>query len=206
MNQIHSSKYHINPDHQILTDLGIFYPLWFEITLAPASQVIKGAHPLKYKLPNIQLKYEMIRSVYISGKEFAYDLVTHDEVVSFDKGAATRLNIIVNPQMKSLKCLLLLFVETFAEGKRDSEKYTFPDLKKVSVAIKISPNMEYNSGIESKDMWGEAHRFFVKDKNKSEHRNMTQFYTDNKFGVLIALRSMLGRCELPHIHYHRLPI
>ena len=63
-------KNRINLDHQILTDHGIFYPqslyndLVFEVTLAPASQVVKGSDPtkLKYKLTNIQLEYEMIRS------------------------------------------------------------------------------------------------------------------------------------------------
>jgi len=35
----------------------------FEVTLAPANQVVKGSDTtkLKYKLTNIQLEYEMIR-------------------------------------------------------------------------------------------------------------------------------------------------
>ena len=53
-----------------MTDHDIFYPqalytdLVFEVTLAPASQVVKGSDPdkLKYKLTNIQLEYEMIHS------------------------------------------------------------------------------------------------------------------------------------------------
>ena len=31
--------------------------------------------------------------------------------------------------------------------------YVFPDLTKVSVTINGSPNMLYNNGIESKEMW-----------------------------------------------------
>jgi len=53
----------------------------FEVTLALASQVVKGSDPtkLKYKLTNIQLEYEMIHSLpladetcsmYTSGKQF----------------------------------------------------------------------------------------------------------------------------------------
>ena len=89
-NEVYGKKYRINLDHQILTDHGIFYPqalyndLVFEVTLAPASQVVKGSDStkLKYKLTNIQLEYEMIHSenlaeeaagIYASGKEFAYD-------------------------------------------------------------------------------------------------------------------------------------
>ena len=70
LNELYGKKYCINLNHQILTDHGIFYPqalytdLVFEVTLAPASQVVKGSDPtkLKYKLTNIQLGYEMIHS------------------------------------------------------------------------------------------------------------------------------------------------
>ena len=86
LSDIYGTKYRIRLDHQILTDHGAFYPqalfneLVFELKLAPASQVFRGSDPskLKYKLTNIQLEYEMIRSntladearsVYSSGKE-----------------------------------------------------------------------------------------------------------------------------------------
>ena len=67
LNTVFGAKYRIRLDHQILTDHGVFYPqvlyndLVFELTLAPASQVVKGSDPtkLKYKQKNIQLEYEM---------------------------------------------------------------------------------------------------------------------------------------------------
>ena len=97
LSQIYGTKYRIRLDHQILTDHGAFYPqalfndLVFELKLAPTSQVVRGSDPskLKYKLTNIQLEYEMIssntladeaRSVYSSGKEFAYDHIQRAEV------------------------------------------------------------------------------------------------------------------------------
>ena len=49
---------------------------------------------------------------------------------------------------------------------RDSEKYIFPDITKVSVTVNGSPNMLYNDGIENEDTWAEASRFFVKEKAK----------------------------------------
>ena len=168
----------------MLTDHGVFYPqalyndLVFELTFAHSSQVVKGSDPanLKYKLINTELEYEMIRSrtladeahsVYSTSKEFLYDHVQRPEMVSFPKGLGTRFNIKVNPQRRSLKGILLLFVEPYAPGARDSEKYFNPDLKKVSVTVNGSPNMLYNSGIEGKDIWAEASRFFVKTKNKT---------------------------------------
>ena len=183
LNEIFGKKYRINLDHQILSDHGVFYPqalfidLTFEVTLAPASQVVKGSEKteLKYKLTNIQVEYEMIRSntlaseaksVYTTGKAFTYDHVTPSKVVNFKKDTDTRINIKVDAQRRSLKAILLPFIEPYNEGARNSEKYVFPDLMKVSVTINGSSNMIYNNGIEGKDMWEEAQRLFVKEKNK----------------------------------------
>ena len=185
LKEVYGTKYRINLDHQILTDHGIFYPqvlyndLTFEVTLAPASQVVRGTDPtkLKYKLKNIQLEYEMIESkylaeeaasIYTSGKEFLYDHVSRDKVVPINRETAMRINIKVNAQRQSLKGILLLFMEWYAAGARDSEKYIFPDIKKISVTINGSPNMIYNNGIESRDIWSEVSRFFIREKHKPQ--------------------------------------
>ena len=210
LNGIYGKKYRINLDHQILTDHGIFYPqalysdLVFEVTLAPESQVVKGSDPtkLKYKLTNIQLEYEMIHSenlaeeaesAYTSGKEFVYDHVSRSKVVPINRGTETRINIKVDAQRRSMKGILLLFVEPYTAGTRDSEKYVFPALKKISVTVNGSPNMLYNNGIESQDIWSEVSRFFMKEKSKPQQMTLEKFYTGNKFGLLIDLRSMASQ-------------
>ena len=64
--------------------------------------MVKGSDPtkLKYKLTNIQLEYEMIhkkkftdeaRSVYDRGKEFVYDHVGLDKVVTIARGTDTKI-------------------------------------------------------------------------------------------------------------------
>jgi len=194
-------------DHEILTDHGVFYPqalyndLMFELTLAGANQMVKSSDPtkLKYKLTNIQLEYEMIHrpslareadSVYLSGKEFLYDL---GETIPIKKGSDARLNIKVNAQRRSLKAILLLFTEPYTAGTRDSEKFVFPDLKKVKVTISGSPNMLFNEGIVATDLWREARRFFVREKNKTEHMNLKLFLTGDRFGLLVDRRTMADR-------------
>ena len=53
LENIYKNKYRIKLDHKILTDHGGFYPqalyndLLFELTLAPASQVVRGSDPSK---------------------------------------------------------------------------------------------------------------------------------------------------------------
>ena len=50
--------------------------------------------------------------------------------------------------------------------------------------------MLYNNGIASRDIWSEVSRFFIKEKYKPQHMTLQKFYTKNKFGFLIDLRSM----------------
>jgi len=66
-----------------------------------------------------------VDSIYSSGKEFAYDHMFHHKVIPFMKGTDTRLNIIVNAQRRSMKDVLLLFLEQYFLSTRDSEKYIF---------------------------------------------------------------------------------
>ena len=210
LTEIYGTKYRINLYHEILTDHRVFYPqalyndFVFEVTLAPAGQVVKGSDPtrLKYKLANIQLEYEMIHSKaladeakenYSKGKSFFYDHVMPDKVVTLSQANDDRVNIKVNAQRKSMKALLLLFMENYTAGTRDSEKFIFPDIPKVSVTINGSPNMIYNNGIESRDIWSEASRFFMKEKSKPQYMTLKKFYTENNFGLLIDLRSLASQ-------------
>ena len=138
LEKVYGKKYRINLDHQILTDHGVFYPqalytdLVFELILAPAEQVVIGPDKtkLKYKLTNIQLEYEMIRSkdladdaisVYQNGKEIVYDHVSRNGVKRVDTSTEL-LNVKVDSQRRSMKGILLLFVAPYTAGARDSEK------------------------------------------------------------------------------------
>ena len=205
LNTVYGTKYRINLDHPILTDHGVFYPqalhndLLFELTLAPANQVVKGsdASKLVYKLENIQLEYEVIRSksladetlsTYRSGKEFAYDLIMRERVVPITRGSDTRLNLLVNPQRRSLKGILLLFINPFIAGARDTEQFFNPDITKVKVTVNGVPNRVYNEGISGSDMWQELTRHFK--PQEQPNMTLTKYLTDNKFGLWIDLRSM----------------
>ena len=91
-----------------------------------------------YKLKNIQLEYERIRSkqpadqattAYAHGKMFAYDQVMLEKTVTFDRGTDADLNLLVNPQRRSLKGILLLFIIPYTAGARDAEAF-FKSLSK----------------------------------------------------------------------------
>ena len=210
LEMVYKMKYKINLDHQIL--IFVFYPqvldkdLIFELTLAPASQVVMGtdASKLVYKLKNIQLEYERIRSkqladkattAYTHGKMYAYDQIQLEKTVTFDRGTAADLNLLVNPQRRSLKGILLLFIEPYVAGARDSEKYFNPDITNVEVTINCIPNRVYNNGIKGHDMWRGASRLFSTKGNKQGAPNVTlaKYLSGNKFSFFLDLRSMAGR-------------
>ena len=211
LGSVYKMKYKINLDHQSLTSSGVFYPqaldkdLIFELTLAPASQVIRGsvASKLVYKLKNIQLEYERIRSkqladhattAYTHGKMYAHDQVMLEKTVTFDRGTDADLNLLVNPQRRSLKGILLLFIEPYVAGARDFENYFNPVITNVEVTINGIPNRVYNNGIKGHDMWREASRLFSTKGKKQGAPNMTlaKYLAGNKFGSFLDLRSVAG--------------
>ena len=207
LNAVYGTKYRINLDHPILTDHGVLYPqalyndLVFELTLAAAHEVVKGPDGTKlgYKLENIQMEYEVIRSkdladevmsTYFSGKEFAYDLVMREKVVPITRGSDTHLNLRVNPQRRSLKGILLLFINPFTAGARDTEQFFNPDITKVKVTVNGVPNRVCNEGLNGSDMWQELTRHFKPSTNGRPNMTLAKYLTSNKFGLWIDLRSM----------------
>ena len=145
------------------------------------------------------MEYEVIRSktladeaisTYISGKEFAYDLVMRELVVPITLGSDTRLNLQVNPQRRSLKGILLLFINPYTAGARNTEHYFNPGITKVKVTANGVPNRVYNEGISGIDMWKELTRYFKPQPNGRPNMTLTKYLTANKFGLWIDLRSM----------------
>ena len=155
-----------------------------------------------YKLKNIQLEYERIRSkqladqatpAYTHGKMYAYDQVMLEKTVTFDRGTDADMNLLVNPQRLSLKGILLLFIVPYNVGARDTEAYFNPDIN-VEVTINGIPNRVYNNGIRGHDMWREASRLFSTKGKIQGAPNMTlaKYLSGNKFGFFLDLRSMAG--------------
>ena len=130
--------------------------------------------------------------VYHNAKEFLYDHMSCGNKFRV-KTSAELINIKVDSQRRSMKGILLLFVGPYNAGTRDSEKYVFPGISKVSVMINSSPNMLYNSGIESRGAWTQVSHFFMKEKHKPQHMTLQKFYAENKFGLLIDLHSMASQ-------------
>ena len=132
-------------------------------------------------------------STYTSGKEFAYDHVQLERVETISRGSDTRINLRVNPQLRSLKGILLLFINPpppDRDGARDSEHYFNPDNTEVKVTVNGVPNRVYSEGISGTDMWKELTRHCNPNKRGWPNMTLSKYLTANKFGLWIDLRSM----------------
>ena len=170
----------------------------FELSLAPASNIVKGsdASKLAYELTNIQLEYEVIHSKqladeaesnYKNGKRLMYEHVTHHKTISFSKGTDSIINESINVPRRSMKGLLLLFYEGYVGGARDSEKTFNPDITEVKVVVNGIPNKIYSQGMKTRDFWEEIFRRFGKENSLLDS---TDFYAGDRFALFIDLRSM----------------
>ena len=100
--------------------------------------------------------------LYTSGTEFVYDIVPFNSMEPIRRDTDTQKNIKISTPRRSIKAILFLFVEQYAVRARDSEKFVYPDLKKVKISIVGYPDRIYNNDLEREDMWREASRFFMK--------------------------------------------
>ena len=116
-----------------------------------------------------------------------------EKTVKFDRGTNTDLKLLVNPQRRSLKGILLSFIVPYTAGARDSENYFNTDITNVEVTINGIPNRVYNNGIKGNDMWRVASRLFsTKSKKRgdgiySPNMTLAKYLTGNKFGFFLDL-------------------
>ena len=96
-----------------------------------------------------------------------------ERVVPITRGSDTRLNLWVNPQRRSLKGILLLFINSYNPGARDSENYFNPDITNVKVTVNGVPNRVYNEDISDKDIWNELTRYFNPHSGGSPNMTLT---------------------------------
>ena len=137
--------------------------LVLEMRLASAGSVVKGSDPanLEYESTNIRLEYEVIHSKdlaeralsnYKNGTRFMYEHLTHHKTISITKGTDSIISESSNGPRRSMKGLLLLFYEPYAEGARDSEETFNPDITQVKVTVNEIPNKVFSQGMKTRDM------------------------------------------------------
>lgn len=209
--KVYGKNFRIPLDHDIFDKSGVLYhyclenQFQLELTLAPAKDVVNGSDPTKltYKLTDIAIEYEMLVSSvlakeaedhYITGKEFPFTHVNMLTRNSFAKDSVNNLVIKSDAQRQSPKAILILFTDEANAGAKDTEKYVFPNITEVEIAIKGKPLMIFNHKMKPWDLWTEAERFFIKGEEHTRNfMTSTKFFAEDKFGLLIDLRTMRNK-------------
>ena len=179
MNSVYGANYRLLlGEHQILHDHGVLYPLKlneniaFQIVLASVEHVVRGSDPTKprYSLDNIQLEFKAIRSeslvnstemIYKTGKMFLFDHISLFKQFSIARDTDSVINQTIHSPRRSLKGILLLFVEPYTAGVRLSQKFFNPDFTSIKVTIDGTPNRVFSQGLLAFHMWNETKRYFM---------------------------------------------
>ena len=189
------------PLGKILCDHGPYAPykmfdFEYRITLLKSEKIMKAQSSQEkgnYKLTDLRLEYEVIesedlvkevRGKYSMGRSLGYDYTTLLKTLSWKKDSTLEV-IDVNIPRKSMKAIVLLFTEADAD---DSGHFPFPNLTKVNVTVEGNSNELYSEGLEKRNMYDEAKRFFGNGLGMS-FVSLEKFY-NNKFACVLDFRTV----------------
>ncbi|KXJ08804.1 hypothetical protein AC249_AIPGENE25006 [Exaiptasia diaphana] len=195
---IYGTKYRIPIQHPIIDNHGVFYAkalnnnLTFQIVLASQSIGVTSDNTKNYShsLSNIELEYECIHSDHLAkealtnydvGKEFYYENVLLHKTFTIAKGTDSLINEHVNLPRRSMTGILMLFIDPYTAGARDSEKFVYSKITKVNVNVDGMPNKLYSKGMVPTDFWDAINNKMGLTDNISQK----DFYSD-KFALWIA--------------------
>ena len=212
LGKIYGKRYHIPIQHPILDDHGVFRPralretLSFEITLAPAFDIIVSSDASKgqtYKLTNLELEFTTILSKYLaqeatgaynSGKGFFYENVLLHKTFEISKPDDSVINEHINVPRRSMSGILCLFNDTITAGARDSESFVNPAMLTVAINVNGMPNKLYSKSMQTTDFYESMLKRM--ESLAGDMIYPSNFFSGDKFGLWIDLRTFPD----PEIH------
>ena len=212
----YSNRFCIPLDFELLTSHMPFFQydlkdkLSYELTFNNYGKVIVSSDDTaSYAVSDIHLEYEKITSPELAmtlkaqnqGKlTILYDRVQRHGKQSFNK-RDTVWNINLSPNTKSMKGILILFIDPTDGGElydRDSEKFYNPKINKVSITLDGNPNQLYSSGMLKHQQWDEIRKHFADGRHRTvntvskelELSDMTLAdYLTTKYGLWLDMRT-----------------
>ena len=134
--------------------------------------VVSTDNMASYTISDINLEFEVITSpelaqqlrVKHNGKQTVlYDRVVRHSKLSLNK-SDTIWNVALAPQAKSMKGILLLFVDPADGGAsyaKDTEKFYNPKIKNVAITLDGNPNQLFASGMRPHQQFSEIKKIFA---------------------------------------------
>jgi len=199
--KVYGTKYRLALNHPVIDEHGVFnhralnHSLSFEITLPESKQICVNAakKDYNYSLSNIELEYKCIHSdrlaenakIAYRNKGFYYENILLHKTFNITKGTDTIINEHINVPRRSMSGIMILFIEPFTGGARDSEKFVYPNLTNVSINVDGMPNKVYSRGMQKTDFWDSITAKFGVTNNLTQK----DFYAGDKFALWIDLRT-----------------
>ena len=153
--------------------------LSYELTFNNYGNVIVSSDTnASYTITDIHLEFEVLTSPELAtllkrkyeGKHTVlYDRVIRHSKLTLNK-SDTIWNIALAPQAKSMKAILILFVDPADGGtaySRDTEKFYNPKITNVMITLDGNPNQLFASGMRPHQQFGEIKKIFANGKHRT---------------------------------------
>ena len=153
--------------------------LSYELTFNNYGNVIVSSDTnASYTITDIHLEFEVLTSPELAtslkrkyeGKHTVlYDRVIRHSKLTLNK-SDTIWNIALAPQAKSMKAILILFVDPADGGtaySRDTEKFYNPKITNVMITLDGNPNQLFASGMRPHQQFGEIKKIFADGKHRT---------------------------------------
>ena len=171
MASIYDNRFCIPLDFEILeTSLplyqyGLGSRLTYELTFSDYGDVIKSTDPdATYTISNISLEFDTIINASLASQirteymkcSILYDRILRARIIPINK-SDTSFSVDINSPSKSLKGVLLLFMQERSATKfgRDTEEFYNPKIMKVEVTVEGVPNKLYAQNMEYRHQYDE---------------------------------------------------
>ena len=142
------------------------------------SVIVSSDRNASYTITDIHLEFEVLTSPELTtslkrkyeGKHTVlYDRVIRHSKLTLNK-SDTIWNIALAPQAKSMKAILILFVDPADGGtaySRDTEKFYNPKITNVMITLDGNPNQLFASGMRPHQQFSEIKKIFADGKHRT---------------------------------------
>ena len=149
-----------------------------------------------YELSDVSLEYDAIfdepyattiGEIYGGTTSIPYTKVTSIHYQTFSKKDANWKIEVNNLSVRSLRGLLLLFLDKHDDFANKNEEFYNPSIKKILLTINGMPHQLFVAGLRARDIYPELKKYFHKENSNIKWE---EFLT-TKFGLWINTRSSI---------------
>ena len=174
ISEAYGNRFFVPLDFEILESRMPFYQaghrdrLEYELTFNEYGSTVQttGDAAANYTVENISLEFDkvtnaelerLIGAQYASRLAILFERILRHRKLRRDK-SDTVWNININTPARSMKGILLLFVDPSTAFQRDTEAFYNPQITKVEVTVEGVPNELYAQGLRAYQQWDETRK------------------------------------------------